>query len=75
MVVRNSTITLEETRHAFAVAFARQAVLNRPSIFRKIFREKFVRVFRFFREKKGVRKMREMRKKICHIFGYFSPIF
>ena len=49
-------------------------IIYRPSIFRKFFREKFVHVFRFFREKKRVRKMREMRKKICHIFGYFGPI-
>ena len=52
----------------------RRPIWTRPSIFRKIFREKFVHVFRFFREKKGVRKMREMRKKYV-IFSAISVRF
>ena len=43
--------------------------------FSQKFSRKICSRFSLFSRKKGVRKMREMRKKICHIFGYFGPIF
>ena len=43
--------------------------------FAKFFAKNLFTFFAFFAKKKGCEKCEKCEKKICHIFGYFGPIF
>ena len=62
-----SKVEMTLTKHRYVAE-------TRPSIFRKIFREKFVHVFRFFREKKGCEKCEKCEKNMSY-FRLFRSDF